>query len=100
MSKKERLEYLEAETAGLHEKLAETIRELEELKKQIAGAWLIKTTPSSNTHVWPTQTSYKCNWCGCEIGIGMLHYCPKQPNQLWNPNGPYVITVSNKGELK
>jgi hypothetical protein len=40
MSKKERIEYLESEVAGLHSRIAELVVKVEELEKKQAGNWL------------------------------------------------------------
>ncbi len=44
MSKKDRIEYLETQIAGLHDVLSNTIRELEEVKSKLANNWLIPVT--------------------------------------------------------
>jgi hypothetical protein len=101
-SKKERIQYLESEVVGLHNKLSEVIGELEALKKQVANAWLIPPTnpvnvpsifpdlpslfPNSPT-ILPFNSGFgHCASCGQYYFPSMGHVCPNA----------YKITVTSK----
>lgn len=85
MSKKERIEYLETQVAGLQDKLSEVIAELEVLKKQVGNAWLIPVTnpkPIDIPSVWPGNGTAYCFNCNQYYFPGVGHIC----------SGPWKIT--------
>jgi hypothetical protein len=81
MSKRERLEYLEAEIETHREALktlTDRVRELEQLKKPAAPLPLL---PNTIINYW---SAIYCTNCGQYYRVGVIHNC--QPNQWWNPN--------------
>jgi hypothetical protein len=93
MSKKERIEYLESEVTGLHAKVAELIRELEDLKKKQTG-WIF------NTSLPLLYQEKMCPWCHKEPA-DKWHYCPNYPSHWVDPNRQFTCTLTdNMGVLK
>lgn len=84
MSKKERIEYLETQVAGLHDKLSETIGELEELKKRVNNVWLIPSNPINIPTFW---SGNYCFSCGQRYESLIGHVCPVNPIKItWTNN--------------
>lgn len=65
MTKKERIEYLETQVAGLHDKLSETIGELEAVKKQLANNYVFPTI-NIPAYTLPQIQSNQC--AACKMG--------------------------------
>jgi hypothetical protein len=87
-SKKERIDYLEVQVAGLQDKLSETIAELEQLKKQVSNAWLIPTTnPVNIPTIW---SGTYCFSCGQKYDTLFGHVCPVNPIKITWTNGSGV----------
>lgn len=87
MTKKERIEYLESEVAGLHSKLAELIAKVEELEaKQVTTVQPLPYLPGTIINYWPTVY---CVNCGQYYRLDTTHKC--MPTQWWNPD-KWVIT--------
>jgi hypothetical protein len=97
-SKKERIEYLENEVVGLHNKLSEVIGELDALKNQVGNAWLIPTTnPVNVPSVWGSSNSGYCPICGQYYWGG--HYCFVNPIKITVGNSTNGnITVGSKAD--
>lgn len=91
-TKKERIEYLESEAAGLNAKVAELIAKVEELEKKLANSLVIPLGQPTNVPAYsiPQVQSSRCPNCNAVVPNG-VHAC-------WyvNPNRHITITTSNK----
>jgi hypothetical protein len=94
-SKKERIDYLEVQVAGLQDKLSETIRELEELKNRVGNAWLIPSTkPITIPSIWNTGYVY-CTICGQYYFPGVLNHVCNPIKVTWTAGTSTIKTSSD-----
>jgi hypothetical protein len=100
VTKKERIEYLESEVAGLHAKVAELIERVRQLEVKLNDYWLLdKNSPNVVTFPNINEAIGVTSWIKCPNCGGT--YPPGQHNACWtyNPNLPYTVTFTNKTEV-
>jgi hypothetical protein len=91
MSKRERIEYLESEVAGLHARIAELIAKVEGLEKRKSG-WVFNTS----IPLFPQRNL--CPWCHKEPA-NQWHYCPNYPSHWVDPNQQWTCIVTTNTEV-